>query len=78
MANEVDNLILEHLRALRGDNAEVKRRLGNLEIEVARLGKLVAVVIDGQQHILARMAEFEARFERIERRLELRAEPSVP
>jgi DNA-binding protein YbaB len=72
MTDDVANLILEHLRALRADNAEIRRRLGNLEVEVARLGKLVAVVIDGQQHVIARMAEFEARFERIERRLELR------
>jgi predicted nucleic acid-binding Zn-ribbon protein len=78
MTAELDNLILEHLRALRGDIADVKRRMANIETELVQQGRLLALLVDGQSHTRGRMAELETRIERIERRLELRDNPSSP
>mgnify|MGYP001138616616 CR=1 FL=1 len=64
MAGEPENLVLEHLRAIRSavdalreDNREIKTRLGILEQQYASLS--------------SRMDRIEARLDRIERRLEL-------
>ena len=71
MTTEIDSLILEHLRHIRGrvdqlaeDMTIVKQRLTSLESQVAGL--------HGDNAILQRrMDGFEVRMERIERRLDL-------
>ena len=83
MADNVENLILEHLRAIRADISgikedvrEIKQRLTSLETAVAGLRRdnanLYSNVID-QQARYDRLAE---RVERIERRLDLYFTPS--
>ncbi|HHW77103.1 MAG TPA: hypothetical protein GX399_08785 [Xanthomonadaceae bacterium] len=78
MVDNVENLILEHLRAIRADIGgikddvrEIKQRLTSLEAAVAGLRRdsanLYGDVID-QQARYDRLAE---RLERIERRLDL-------
>ena len=78
MADNVENLILEHLRAIHADIGgikedvrEIKQRLTSLEAAVAGLRRdnanLYSDVID-QQARYDRLAE---RVERIERRLDL-------
>ena len=78
MADNVENLILEHLRAIRADIGgikedvrEIKQRLTSLETATAGLRRdnanLYGDVID-QQKRYDRLAE---RVERIERRLDL-------
>ncbi|MER2527518.1 MAG: hypothetical protein ABTR07_06290 [Candidatus Competibacter denitrificans] len=78
MAESVENLILEHLRAIRADIVgikedvrEIKQRLTSLEAAVAGLRRdnanLYGDVID--QH--ARYDRLAERIERIERRLDL-------
>ncbi len=64
MMTETENLVLEHLRHIRGavdglrdDMREVKGRLGTLESQYANLSN--------------RMDRLDGRVERIERRLEL-------
>ena len=79
MTDNIENLILEHLRAIRADVAEtkadvreVKHRLTSLEGAVAGLRRdeahLYGDVVD--QH--ARYDRLVERVERIERRLDLR------
>ena len=71
MGADIDSLILEHLRHIRGrvdqlgeDMTIVKHRLTSLESQVAGL--------HGDNAILQRrMDGFETRMERIERRLDL-------
>lgn len=78
MADNIENLILEHLRAIRADIGgikedvrEIKQRLTSLEAAVAGLRRdnanLYSDVID-QQTRYDRLTE---RVERIERRLDL-------
>jgi len=68
---ETDNIVLEHLRHIRGaidglrdDMREVKQRLGILENQYANLEIQYASVSN-------RLDRMDARIERIERRLEL-------
>lgn len=68
---EVENLILDHLRHMRGaidilreDMREVKTRLGNVENQCAVLTNQYAT-------LSTRLDRLDARVERIERRLDL-------
>jgi len=78
MADHVENIILEHLRAIRTDIGsikddvrDIKQRLTSLEVAVAGLRRdnsnLYSDVVD--QH--ARYDRLVERVERIERRLDL-------
>jgi tetrahydromethanopterin S-methyltransferase subunit G len=71
MAEPAENLVLEHLRAIRGEIGEIKRRIVNVETELVQQGRLIAILVDGQAHARARFAAIEARLGRIEKRLEL-------
>ena len=74
----VENLILEHLRALRADSAgirediqEIKQRLTGLEVAVGSIKRDLGDLYteNASQHI--RYDRLAARIEKIERRLEL-------
>ena len=71
MTENVENLILEHLRAIRAavdalkeDNTFIKARLASIEQQVAGLHTDVA-------NMNARLDSLERRIDRIERRLEI-------
>ncbi len=75
MADKVENLVVEHLKALRHELSEfrgnteaefavLKQRLGSVESGVAQLHTDVAVVHN-------RLDRLDSRVERIERRLNL-------
>jgi uncharacterized coiled-coil protein SlyX len=78
MTDNVENLILEHLRAIRGDitalrddSREVKSRLTSLETAVAGMRRELADLytdVVGQHSRYDRLLE---RIERLEKRLEL-------
>lgn len=78
MIENVENLILEHLRAIRGDIGslnesvrELKSRMTNLEVTVAGLRRDMAEMyaeVVGQHGRYDKLVE---RIERIEKRLEL-------
>ena len=78
MTDETANLILEHLRAMRrdmadvrADNGEIKRRLSQLEAGQADIIKILGnlAAADANQQLSAdRLSE---RLDRFERRLEL-------
>jgi uncharacterized coiled-coil protein SlyX len=71
---DVDNLVLEHLRAIRADMADLKERMTNLEIRMSaieqQLSGLTVAVYAGHN----RLQDLQHRVERIERRLDLRDE----
>lgn len=76
MPTSDDNLVLEHLRHIRGrvddtaeDMREVKLRLGNLEAQIAGL-------TNGYASLSSRLDRLDARVERIERRLDLEGAPA--
>ena len=68
MAEEIDNLVLEHLRALRGGQeamrAEMRERLDSIDMRLLALETQVTSLHQTN-------GEFRHRFERIERRLDL-------
>ncbi|MGE0700373.1 MAG: hypothetical protein AB7O57_14845 [Hyphomicrobiaceae bacterium] len=71
MATEPDSLVLEHLRAIRSDIADARRRIGNIEQELVSQGRLLAILVEGQASGRARFAELEQRLDRIDKRLGL-------
>ncbi len=78
MTEQVENLILEHLKAMRADIAEIRRDLAELKERMTRLERHVADALKRLAHVEgdvlgqnARFDRLEARISRIERRLEL-------
>lgn len=79
MTDNVENLVLEHLKAIQAEqsasrtrDAELLRRIANLETMIARIGRDQAQSVTEQvddRHVIDRIQE---RIERIERRLELK------
>ena len=79
MTDNVENLILEHLRAIRADISgikddvrEIKQRLTSLEAAVAGLRRDNANLYGDMADHHTRYDRLAERMERIERRLDLR------
>ena len=78
MNTNVESLVLEHLRALRGESAEtrtdireIKTRLGSIETSLARVGRDMAQNYSEQIEDRHRIDALLERIKRIEQRLEL-------
>ena len=70
MTDNVENLVLELLRAIRADIADLKRDLTNNTVQIAALGQQLAglsVAVYGGKNDLE---EVKRRVERLEQRLE--------
>lgn len=71
MTAEIENLVLEHLRLIRSDIADLKRETSSINVQLAsmgqQLGALTTAVYGGKSEI----DELKRRIERVERRLEL-------
>jgi polyhydroxyalkanoate synthesis regulator phasin len=71
MTANIENLVLEHLRAIRATQADHGERLAQIEIQLSamgqQLGALTTAVYSGKSEI----DSIKRRIERIERRLEL-------
>ncbi|MEQ9640013.1 MAG: hypothetical protein RIM84_08310 [Alphaproteobacteria bacterium] len=79
MNDKVENLLLEHMRALRAKQDEfstdmqvVKSRLTNIELSLAAMRRENAGDAESIAHAGARVDRLEERLARIEKRLELR------
>lgn len=72
MTDNVENLVLEHLRALRADMGEVKQRLSSLDLQMAAMGQQLAGLTTAVYGSKSDMEDFRRRLERVERRLDLR------
>lgn len=72
MTDNIDNLVLEHLRALRTDMSDIKQRLSGLELQMAAMGQQLAGLTTAVYGGKSDMEAFRHRLEHIERRLDLR------
>jgi hypothetical protein len=66
-----DNLVLEHLRLLRNDIADLSRRVENLAAETRGVKGHVATLVQSDLHRDDRIAAVEVEIDRIKKRLEL-------
>ena len=71
MTADIENLVLEHLRAIRTDVTDIKERLGRVELGISTLGQQVGALTTALYSGRAEFDDFRRRIERIERRLEL-------
>jgi tetrahydromethanopterin S-methyltransferase subunit G len=69
MSNE--DLILEILKRLQADNAEVRRRLDSIEIRLSSHDDHLRGLITSTTGILGELRQLNTRVDRIERRLDL-------
>ena len=68
---EPDTIVLEHLRAIRGDMAKMADSMRSLRVEMTALRQHLAGVVTLQEHDHGEVAAIKYRLDRIERRLEL-------
>ena len=71
MTAEVDNLVLEHLRAIRADIADLNREVAGNSLQIAMLGQQVGVLTTAVYSGKSEFEDIKRRVERIERRLDL-------
>jgi hypothetical protein len=71
MAGEPDNLVLEHLRAIRGDIAKLTNWVEPMSTEMTAMRHHLFGAITTLNHDHVDIAEIKVRLDRIERRLEL-------
>jgi hypothetical protein len=71
MTNKSDNLVLEHLKRIQADAADIKRDVHDLKLSHAMLLNMVGELVKASARSDGRFASLEARVERIEHRLEL-------
>jgi hypothetical protein len=68
---EPENLMLEHLRAIRGDMARMADRMETMSVEMTAIRQHLAGVVTIQEHDHTDIAALKVRLDRIEKRLEL-------
>ncbi|WP_026380087.1 hypothetical protein [Afifella pfennigii] len=71
MTDEPDNLILEHLRAIRGDMAKLADGMQTLSAEMTAIRQHFSGVVTIQEHDHSDIAALKLRLDRIEKRLDL-------
>lgn len=71
MTDGPDNIVLEHLRAIRSDMGKISGRMDSIQAEITavRLHLLGMVTVHEQDH--GDIASIKSRLDRIEKRLEL-------
>jgi hypothetical protein len=68
---EPDNLVLEHLRAIRSEIGRMADWMQTLSVEMTAMRQHLAGVVTIQEHDHVDIAGIKLRLERIEKRLEL-------
>lgn len=71
MTAETENMMLEILKRIQGDIAEMKQDVRDLKVRTGLLEGHVASLLAAQHHTNERLDRLSDRVERIERRLEL-------
>ena len=74
MTDNVENLVLELLRAIRADIADLKRDVTGNTVQMAALGQQPAGLTTAVYSGKSDLEDVKRRVERLERRLELRDE----
>ena len=72
MTDNVENLVLELLRAIRADIADLKDRMTGVEIQLSAMGQQMAGLTTAIYSGKSDMDTLKRRVERLEQRLELR------
>ena len=72
MTADIESLVLEHLRAMRGDIGEIKQRLDRMDLRLSVLEQTTGSLLTLGASDRDAMASLAKRIERIEQRLELR------
>ncbi|HET7369509.1 MAG TPA: hypothetical protein VFK45_01575 [Gammaproteobacteria bacterium] len=72
MADNVNNLVLEQLRLLRGGQDGIRRELRDIKARLSTIEHHVAGEFAHGANVNDRLDDYGDRLERIERRLELR------
>jgi hypothetical protein len=68
---EPDNLVLEHLRAIRGGTAKMADWMHTMSVEMTAIRQHLAGVVTIQEHDHGDIAGIKLRLEKIEKRLDL-------
>jgi hypothetical protein len=68
---EPENLMLEHLRAIRGEMAKMADWMHTMSIEMTAIRQHFAGVVTIQEHDHGDIASIKHRLDRIEKRLDL-------
>jgi regulator of replication initiation timing len=68
---EPDNLVLEQLRAIRGDISKLVNEMQTMRVEMTAMRQHMAAMMTIQEHDHADIAGIKSRLDRIEKRLEL-------
>lgn len=71
MTADIENLVLEHLRAIRADMADVKLRVTQIDVQLSAMGQQLAGLTSAVYSGKSDMDDLRRRIERIEKRLEL-------
>ena len=71
MTDEISNLILEHLRAIRGDIAQIGERIDRVEVLLSTIEHHMSGFLASSARQQEGIDSLRRRTERIERRLEL-------
>ena len=73
MTEQVENLILEHLRVMRGDISIIKQDVGDLKFRMGSVESHLTNLHGDVVHLNSRFDDLGARVSRIEQRLELQS-----
>lgn len=71
MANDVDNRVLEQLRAIRADSAELKRHAESTNVQLTSMGQQIGALTTAVYGSRVDVDELRRRLDRVERRLAL-------
>lgn len=75
MTADIENLVLEHLRAIRADMTDVKLRVTQIDVQLSAMGQQLAGLTSAVYSGKSDMDDLRRRIERIEKRLELNDNP---
>ena len=71
MMAEPENLMLEHLRAIRGDMAKLADSMRTMSSEMTAIRQHLSGIVTIQEHDHGDIAAIKVRLDRIEKRLDL-------
>ena len=68
---DTNNLVLEHLRAIRADISDIKNRLTGVEVQLSAMGQQIGALTTAVYSGKSDVDDLRRRVERLEHRLEL-------
>ncbi len=71
MTENVDNRLLEHMRAIRGGMDKMAEDIGDIKLRLESIETYVAQLHKDSAHVQVRVDRMDDRMARIEKRLEL-------